>query len=269
MDLANARTYDVPFSRLTDFVAPFRARQTKQVHEPRYWIHWDRREEFFEKVRTLDRVVVFGVVSKHHAFTFGLSDWVFYHGVVVVADNTWARFGTLQSSWHQVWVERFKSTMRLDTSYSVSKCFLTFPFPHRYAGSLDVDAERYFDARREVARTYNIGLTKIYNAFHDPGNTDPLIERLRRLQQDLDRSVAECYGWDVDWRAYDFVATPQGDRFRVTEESARRMLELLVALNAERYGSEVAAGLHEKKKGTKRKRNRSPVGDQGTLDGVS
>mgnify|MGYP000461422935 CR=1 FL=1 len=41
-----------------------------------------------------------------------------------------------------------------------------------------------------------IGLTKIYNLFHDPACTDADIVRLRELHVQMDHAILACYGWE-------------------------------------------------------------------------
>ncbi len=40
------------------------------------------------------------------------------------------------------------------------------------------------------------GLTKTYNRFHDPAETDARILDLRKLHADMDRAVLDAYGWE-------------------------------------------------------------------------
>ena len=54
-----------------------------------------------------------------------------------------------------------------------------------------------------------------------------------------------------------FHKTPQGVRFTFNQAAWREVLDQLLALNHERYAEEVAAGLHEKKKGKGGKRKKA------------
>ena len=91
------------------------------------------------------------------------------------------------------------------------------------------------------------GLTKTYNRFHNPDESAEDIERLRELHVEMDRAVADAYGWgDLDL-GHGFHETKQGVRFTISEEARREVLDRLLLLNHERYAEEVAQGLHDKK----------------------
>src|SRR5690606_12008499 len=90
----------------------------------------------------------------------------------------------------------------------------------------------------------NVGLTKLYNCFHDANDRDPGIERLREMHRELDLTVVRAFGWtDLDLR-HDFHPVPylpENDRVRFTlAESARlEILRRLAELNRRRYEEEV------------------------------
>jgi len=52
-----------------------------------------------------------------------------------------------------------------------------------------------------------IGLTDVYNRFHDPSVREPDVVELRELHNALDRSMMTAYGWTelVEGCAYDFI----------------------------------------------------------------
>ena len=143
------------------------------------------------------------------------------------------------------------------------------------------------------------GLTKTYNRFHDPDETDPEIEKLRQLHIEMDNAVCAAYGWtdllfplskgDAEGRGinasnvaqnppqpllekgensnglnHDFHQTKQGLRFTISEENRREILDRLLQLNHQRYAEEVKQGLHDKtkKKASKTKKVIPPNPDQ-------
>lgn len=98
-----------------------------------------------------------------------------------------------------------------------------------------------------------VGLTALYNRFHDRTKTEADIKKLRQLHVEMDLAAAAAYGWtDLDL-GHDFHQTKQGLRYTISEPARREVLGRLLTLNHERYAEEVAKGLHEKKKGTKNK----------------
>ncbi len=63
------------------------------------------------------------------------------------------------------------------------------------------------------------GLTKVYNRFHDPSETDECVTKWRELRRRMDEVVAAAYDWndlipDHDFRRVDFL--PSGDNIRFT-----------------------------------------------------
>ncbi len=90
---------------------------------------------------------------------------------------------------------------------------------------------------------------------------------LRDLHVVLDLAVRDAYGWsdlDLDHQHW---ATPQGMRFTVSPEAKDELLDRLLELNHERYATEVAAGLHDKKakKALGKRSAKAPGSDQATM----
>ncbi len=149
-------------------------------------------------------------------------------------------------------------------SYAPTRNFETFPFPLNLSGLEDI-SERYYAHRQGIMHSRQEGLTKTYNRFHDPEELAEDIERLRELHVEMDRAVADAYGWgDLDL-GHGFHETKQGLRYTIHDDVRREVLDRLLLLNHERYTEEVEQGLHDKKskKGKVRKRTK-PKADSGT-----
>jgi hypothetical protein len=74
----------------------------------------------------------------------------------------------------------------------------------------------------------------------------------------MDNAVLAAYGWtdiDLAHAFYDMDYLPENDRTRYTISPAARkeILKRLLQLNHDLYAEEVAAGLHDKKKTTRKK----------------
>jgi hypothetical protein len=112
------------------------------------------------------------------------------------------------------------------------------------------------------------------------------ILKLRELHKKMDEVVLEAYGWHQDdpkWGKaiqlrhdfYEVDYLPENDRVRYTmhQDARKEVLKRLLQLNHERYAEEVAAGLHDKKKGGKKeqkepktsKKNKSEVVEDGSV----
>ncbi len=103
------------------------------------------------------------------------------------------------------------------------------------------------------------GLTKTYNRFHNPKETAADIQTLRELHIEMDNAVAAAYGWqDLDL-SHSFHETKQGLRYTISEPARREVLDRLLQLNHQRYAEEVAAGLHDKGKTSKKKKRNNQI----------
>ena len=114
--------------------------------------------------------------------------------LIVTAFDSFAVFALLQSSLHWEWSILYGTTLRLDMSYTPTTNFETFPFPESLDRLETLGAE-YYEHRLAVMCSQSEGLTKTYNRFHDPEETDTGILKLRHMHVDMDNAVAEAYGW--------------------------------------------------------------------------
>ena len=177
------------------------------------------------------------------------------------SNNSLSLFFVLQSAPHSVWAWHSSSRLKSDLNYAPSDCLETFPFPRlddEAKAPLEALGERYHELRAQIMRDEWIGLTKIYNRFHDPDERDPRLMNLRELQAEIDQAVATAYGWSdlrLDHDYHRVAYLPENDRLRftVSEEARIELLHRLALLNRERYDEEVDQGLHEKKIKTTRK----------------
>ncbi len=250
----------MPFRRVTDLVRPARDALTHQIHETCYWKHWDKRPKLYETLGNIAKALVCGRVSKYVAFAFVPAGIVFSDRLVVVASDRNDLFTVLQSACHVAWVEQLQTFMGQRVGYSISKCFLTFPWPSSIlSGSQPTLAKcgmEFYDSRQRVMLDEKIGFTDLYNAFHnDEVQREAFIDP-RRLQAAIEDVVLAAYGWDEVNLDHGFHETRIGVRYTISEPARREVLARLLKLNHERYAEEVKQGLHEKKKGAK-KRNRN------------
>jgi hypothetical protein len=94
-----------------------------------------------------------------------------------------------------------------------------------------------------------IGLTRLYNRFHNPSDDDRRIEHLREQHREIDAAVLRAYGWDDIDLGHGYHEQPnlaENDRVRFTISDAARaeVLRRFGELNRQRYEEEVAHGLH-------------------------
>lgn len=223
---------------------------------------------------SFEKVIAIARISKTGAFTFVPTDSVFAAEIVIIPCDKFAMFATLQSSIHIAFAWNYAGKMKVDLRYSPTMCFEPFPFPE-LSMNLEEVGNYYFEYRHNMLTERKIGLTKLYNQFHNQLNNESDIPFLRELHIKMDYAVAEAYGWsDISLKHgfHEVAYLPQNDRIRFTisEEARREVLRRLLKLNHERYKEEVAQGLHNKKEAKKistpLKTKTTSARDDGNLD---
>jgi hypothetical protein len=140
--------------------------------------------------------------------------------------------------------------MGMTIRFTPSDCFDTLPKPH---GIVNEELKRvgneYNIHRSRIMNSAGIGLTQLYNQFHNTSERDVEIVLLREKQRSIDLAVLNAYGWsDIDL-SHDFYIVPQlpesdNLRFIISETARIEVLRRLAELNRERYQEEVSQGLH-------------------------
>ena len=156
---------------------------------------------------------------------------------------------------HNVWARFFGSTMKDDPVYTPSDCFETFPFPNRWNKCPDLEriGRDYYHFRADRMIRHDEGLTKTYNRFHDPDESDPEIAELRDLHSAMDRAVLDAYGWtdiptdcqfllDYEIDEEDWGTRKKPYRYRWPDDVRDEVLARLLELNAQRSKAEQRSG---------------------------
>ena len=145
--------------------------------------------------------------------------------------------------------------MKDDLRYTSSDCFETCPFPKDWIedAGLEDAGRTYYEFRAQLMIDNDQGLTKMYNRFHDPDETDLGILKLRGLHADMDRAVLNAYGWDDVPTGCEFILDYEDDgeptrrkkpwRYRWPDMVRDDVLGRLVALNADRAAKEERPGV--------------------------
>lgn len=210
---------------------------------PKGWVETDKPE----------RVLVVTGVSKTLAFAFVPNKAVFTHALFVFSDTTFTHFAILQSAIHGVYAWRHASKMKTDLRYTPATVYETFPFPLLAVSEGEKLGEALDSIRRLIMSRDNIGLTRLYNCYHDQTVSDSLIVEMRYLQVQIDNAVRDAYGWtdlDLEHGFHEVGYLPANDnvRFTISESARIEVLKRLAKLNKERWEEEEAAGLHKKGK---------------------
>ncbi len=218
----------------------------------------------YAAIASMKQVFVIPRVSKFLTVSASPTNIVASEATVVIASESFADFGIIQSTIHQFWTIAYQSSLETRGRYTPSDCFETFPFSTSTSNLNDI-GDRYYTHRQNIMLTRQEGLIKTYNRFHNPDETAADIQKLRELHVEMDYAVAATYGWqDLDL-GHGFHETKQGLRYTISTLLRREVLDRMLQLNHERYAEEVAAGLHDKgKKGkansSKKTKNKSSPG---------
>ena len=244
-DLEDAQKYPDLLRILEERVKPIRDKVKEKREREHWWLFARYRGELRKAIAPLGRVLTRAVVSDTHAIAFMPKTMIFNHKVIVFAFEDEFHFSVLQSSAHEFWMRRFTSTMRTDTNYSISDCFISFPFPQNPSRQASIEAgnigAQYHEQRQQVMLGRQIGLTSFYNLFHDRRQVDNDIEFLRRLHEKMDLAVLACYGWaDIDMKHAFYLNDRKKSRYMPSREAQREIFSRLMALNQEVAAEEAA-----------------------------
>jgi hypothetical protein len=202
----------------------------------KWWIYGEKRPALYLTIKNMERVLVVARISKTVAFEFKSSHSVFADALVVFPYDKYRVFLLMQSSLNNLWAWNYCTTMKSDLNYSPSQTFETFPFPQLISqdqeNQLEQIGETYHEYRKQLMQDVQLGLTKLYNCFHDSKivNGEGLtvngkeklsennylkkhlkktpdtisleeainkIVHLRSLHKKMDEAVLEAYGWHI------------------------------------------------------------------------
>jgi hypothetical protein len=242
-------------------VKPERERQKRKCRKKYWWQHAEKTSALYHAIgrgasfvkhpkdwnnkKKFDGKIYGTALSSKHRTFFAYSDQIVIDqtNVTIVGVHAF-EFPILISCIHCSWALVRGATLGASTSrYTPSDCYETFPFPKRFFPVLAEIGQQYEVLRKTVMEDRKIGLTKLYNAFHNPDIRDIKIEDMRQLQRKIDEAVRDSYGWDDVTLEHDFHIVsylPENDNIRYTiSESARiEILRRLAILNKQRWQEE-------------------------------
>lgn len=240
-----ARKYEIAYALAERYVKPEReAGKDKKLAQ--FWWRYKRPTlTLYEQVKKIDRVLVHGFTSKYVAFRFVSSDSIFVAPLVVFLSDKYSFFAVLQSSIHKCWVENV-SNMGTTLRYTPSDCFETFPrpfFDSEKEQEIKHIGRKHYEYRDGILNKRKIGLTDLYNMFHNSSEISEDIQSLRKIEVELDKIVASAYRWTDLHLEHGFHETKQGFRFGISENARKNILQRLLKLNNERYELEEKTSL--------------------------
>jgi hypothetical protein len=290
-----ARSYEVPFERVLTMVKPERDRlggnATAEGRKRKWWLYGRDAKALYHAIgrgrhfaqhpngwnpaaRPLEQVLVAGRVGKYFNPSVVANDVIFHEKCVVFAvHEVYAYAALFNSSPVDAWVWKHSSRMKLDLNFSPSDAVETFPFlEHSEIARLDKLGREYLQARQEVMTdpASPIGLTKLYNRFHNADDADPRIERMRERHREIDAAVMRAYGSDDLDLGHGYYEQPnlaENDRVRFTISHAARaeVLRRFAELNRQRYEEEQASTAPTAKQRASKGRAKAASAGQGAL----
>lgn len=213
MEEPEAKTYPVLYDRVRDLLRSKRASNPRGSYAASWWRYSEPRKEWRLSSKRLRRYLITPEASKHHFFTFVDRAIAATHSLICIGleDAYW--LGVLSSSIHTTWALAAGARHGVDGTprYNKSLCFDAFPFPDPTAEvrwRIAAAGEK-IETHRNVAmaRGGKVTMTTMYNVVDKlrAGEVLTKSERavhevaacgtLRDLHDDLDRLVAEAYGW--------------------------------------------------------------------------
>lgn len=232
-----AADYPDLISIVEEKVKPARALVNRPVYRDIWWIYAEKQKALYTTIESLDKVLVKALVSSSWAFEFVENRIVFDQKLVVLCDNP---FPLLQSSVHWIWATTYGSSIRnAGYNYAPTDCFENFPFPATTDQLTDIGLQ-YLAYRKSLMGIRQIGLTKLYNLFHDPDEMSEDIKQFRKIHEELDRMVLNSYGWVELEPLHGFFNTKQGITYTICDDVRQEILDRLLLLNQQKYSAEVA-----------------------------
>lgn len=254
------------FQHLLHRVKPDRDSNPRKKRRENWWLFGEDQPRMRQSVNGLWRYIATGHVAKHRVFQFLDKAILPDDKLIAIALDDAAFLGILSSEVHRIWALAAGGRLGVgnDPVYSKSTCFEAFPFPDdgMQESARVRDLAEQLDAHRKgrQAAEGDLTITAMYNVLerlregavltakerdiHDRG----LVSVLRRLHDDLDRTILTAYGWEDLWplmRVANGLANPGEEGTPASRAECRQalddaVLERLVALNAARATEELS-----------------------------
>ena len=202
------------YQHILDKVKPERDQNNREGYKRNWWIHGEPRKDLRPAIKDVSRYIATVETTKHRTCQFLSGATLPDNMLIAIAVDDAAFLSVLSSRIHVAWALTAGGTLEDRPRYNKSLCFDPFPFPDpteaqkvrlRSLGE-QLDAHRKAQQKAHPKLT----LTGMYNVLeklrageriegkdretYDQG----LIGILRDLHDQIDRSVAEAYGWPAD-----------------------------------------------------------------------
>ncbi|MEV6983213.1 DNA methyltransferase [Sphaerisporangium sp. NPDC051017] len=274
--IEKSQDYPEPFAIVEREVKPIRLLNNRKTYRDYWWQYGEKRPAMLDAITDLDQVIAIALVSRLAMPSLVTAKQVLAHKLCIFSTDRLSILSLPSSAFHYHWAWRHSSTMKADLNYSPSDVYETLPQPHPTEKMQQVGHELNV-FRTTVMSKRRIGLTALYNLFHNKSESAPDISQLREIHAELDRTVLEAYALDEDRepaiRAFEakipsaslppwgeielghgFHGTRQGTRFTISPAAQAVVLDKLLALNHYRHQQEMREGIQRPKKKSRPKK---------------
>jgi hypothetical protein len=236
--LEESASYPDLIERVRTLVKPERDITNRAHYREFWWRYGERRPGLYRAIADLEEVLAFALTSSTMLPVLIPARQILDQTCVVFALDSTADLAYLSSSIHQAWAIRYGSTLETRLRYGPSVISQTLPRPSltptmtALGGALNLE-------RRDLMLGRGWGLTRTYNAVHDPSVSDSPVVRLREIHEQIDLAVLAAYGWsDLDPEV-GHHATKIGIRWTVSRDARFELLDRLLEENHRRHTLEV------------------------------
>jgi type II restriction/modification system DNA methylase subunit YeeA len=233
MSEQDAALFEVPFKHILINVKPLRDELRRQGHREKWWLHGESRPGMRRALHGLKRYLATPRVSKHRLFVWLNSATIPDSAIYAIARDDDTTFGILHSRFHELWSLRMGTSLEDRPRYTPSTTFETFPFPAGLTPNIPA-ADYAADPRAQAIAKAAAKLNGLRENWLNPADlvqripevvagypdriipvSDAAAEELKtrtltnlynarptwlaHAHADLDRAVADAYGWGDDW----------------------------------------------------------------------
>jgi hypothetical protein len=216
------RLYPASYQHLLQTVLPERANKRDAGFRSKWWIFGRVRPEIRAANASLQRYIATTETAKHRVFQFVPVDVVPDHMIIAIGSDDSFHLGVLSSRIHLQWSLRAGGTLEDRPRYNKAKVFDPFPFPDppvEQRKRISALAEE-LDATRKVAlaEVPRLTMTEAYNLRQRIAAGEALTGAdlarataarafiVHQLHEEIDRGVADAYGWPHDLSPSEIVA---------------------------------------------------------------
>lgn len=224
-------------SIVENYVKPDKDKAKRERVRDFWWQYNEARPGLMSAIQSLEKVIVQPFTFKYLCPTLVPSECIYAHPMAVFAKNDIGFLGILWSSLHWLWTNMNCSTSLNLYRYTASSIVDTFPIFDCESNSAVIKASTEFTQEFNALRNQKkISQLDLLNRFNDPENSEGDIENLRKLRNELDKSILNaCFDDSPDVKYEFHLDEDRGIHHYTFDEPTRTLVfEFLKLRNAEK-----------------------------------